>query len=115
MSDDLLATILATLNRLESVQLIMSTEMARRDDLINLRVDTMRRLDRLQNSVTAIRDDIAVNYASVDHARVVNDNTRDELRALNDTVSRMSKQVQRLQSNIQDLQSEVQELKGEPT
>lgn len=108
MSDDPIANILATLNRLESVQLRMSTEMATRQDLVYLRVETMRKLDQLQDSVTAIRNDIAVNYASVDHARVVNNNTRDELRALTDTVSGMLKQ-------IQHLQSEVQELKGEPT
>jgi chromosome segregation ATPase len=67
----------------------------------------MERIDRVQDSVSAIRDEIAVNFGAVNQARRVNDNTRDELRGLNDVVARMMTLILRLQTD-------VAELKGKP-
>jgi uncharacterized coiled-coil DUF342 family protein len=94
MSDEVLSVILNTLTRLETGQEA-------------LRTDVMARIDRLQDAVTAIRADIAVNYGAADHVRRANDNTREEVRALADTVSAMERQIQRLQT-------QVRELKGDP-
>jgi chromosome segregation ATPase len=75
--------------------------------IADLRIDLMARLDRLQNAITAIRDDISVNFGTAEAARRANDNTRDELRALTEQVSGMLRQIQRLQTD-------VRHLKGEP-
>lgn len=76
-------------------------------DMIKLRTDLMARMDRLQDAITAIRDDIAVNLGTADQVRRANDNTRDELRALSEVVTTMLRQIQRLQTD-------VRELKGDP-
>jgi hypothetical protein len=67
----------------------------------------MEKVAEVQTSITAIRDDIAVNFGAVDQARRINDNTRDEMRGLNDLVARMMTLILRLQT-------EVAELKGKP-
>ena len=71
------------------------------------RSDIMARMDRFQDAVTAIRDDIAVNFGTADQVRRANDNTREGLRVLGDVVATMQKQIQRLQT-------EVRELRGDP-
>lgn len=85
--------VLAALERLENGQ----TE---------LRVDMMARMDRLQDSLTAVRDDIAVNFGTADHVRRANDHTREEVQALAATQSAMLKQIQRLQADIRELKGE---------
>lgn len=72
-----------------------------------IHVVTMERLDRLQNSVASIRDDIAANYGTAGAVKRANDNTREELRLLGEVVTTMSQQIQRLQTD-------VRELKGDP-
>lgn len=67
----------------------------------------MEKLGESQDLLTAIRDDIAVNFGAVDQARRINDNTRDEMRGLNDLVARMMTLILRLQTD-------VAELKGKP-
>jgi len=52
-----------------------------------LRADVMARIDRLQDGVNAIRDDIAVNFAAADRAIGKADSTRDEVAALGREVS----------------------------
>jgi hypothetical protein len=66
----------------------------------------MARMDRLQDSLSAIRDDIATNYGSADHVRRAHDNTREELRALADTQATMMRQIQRLQTDMRILKGE---------
>jgi hypothetical protein len=67
----------------------------------------MDRLDRLQDSLTGIRDDIAVNYGATDAARRANDNTREEMRSLAEVQMVMVRQINRMQA-------ELRELRGEP-
>jgi hypothetical protein len=100
MSDAPMAAVLAVLDRLEKGQ------AATREDMKKLRSDLMSRMDRLQDGLTAIRDDIAVNFGTAEHVRRANDSTRDELRALGDVVNGMLRQIQRLQTDVRGLKGE---------
>jgi hypothetical protein len=71
--------------------------------LTSLRVDLMACMDRLEDINTKIRDDIAVNFGTVDAVRRANDNTRQELRALSEVVSLMHRQINRLQIEVAQL------------
>jgi uncharacterized membrane protein YccC len=71
-----------------------------------MRTDLMARMDRLQDSLTAIRDDIAINYGAADQVRRAHDNTREQLRALADTQATMLRQIQRLQTDMRILKGE---------
>jgi hypothetical protein len=102
MSDD---PILAALARLEAGQASLRTDFI--EELGKTRGAIMAKVEGLQDAVTMIHADIAVNFGAVDQARLVNDNTRDELRGLNDLVARMMTLILRLQT-------EVAELKGKP-
>jgi hypothetical protein len=64
-------------------------------------------MDRLENTVSGIRDDIPVNVARADRAHAVADSTRDEVRLLGEQVTAMEWQIQRLQTD-------VRRIKGEP-
>lgn len=68
-----------------------------------LRADVMARIDRLQDTLTAIREDIGVNFSATDTVRRGNNNTRDELRSLADTVAGMQRQIHRLQADVANL------------
>jgi methyl-accepting chemotaxis protein len=133
MSDDPIANILAALNRLEvgqaelrvgqtelrDGQAHLRTELS--DELGRIRADLMARMDRLQDAITAIRDDITVNFGRADHVQRNTDNARLELRALyeivagvrgelvtqNGVVSGMERQIQRLQTDVRALRGET--------
>jgi len=94
MSDDQIAAVLAALERLEQGQ-------------ASLRADLSERLDRQQDALTAIRDDIAVTMNSANRAIEVNDHTREEVRLQTEAIKLMQRQIQRLQT-------EMRELRGTP-
>jgi hypothetical protein len=71
-----------------------------------LRGEVMARMDRIQNDVTALRDDIAVGFAAADHVRRMHDNTREEGRGLGDVISAMQRQIQRLQADVRALRDQ---------
>ena len=75
-------------------------------DLTRLRVDMMAGMDRLQDSLTAIRDDISTNYGTAEAAQRANDNTRTELRALGEVVSSLVRQIRRLDSEVRILKGD---------
>lgn len=75
-------------------------------EMTRLRVDLMGRMERLEDNLTAIRDDIATNYGTVEQAQRANDNTRAELRSLNEVVMLMQRQMQRLQSDVRTLKGD---------
>lgn len=77
-----------------------------RAETAKLRTDLMARMDRQQDVMTAIRDDIAVNFGTVEDAKRANDNTRAELRSLGDVVSAMQRQIHRLQSDVRTLKGD---------
>jgi hypothetical protein len=87
VSDD---PILAALGRLEVGQ-------------TKMRADVMERIDRLQDAVTAIRDDISVDMGAVDMARMVNDNTREDVKQMREQLSVMWKQLKKAEADIREL------------
>jgi hypothetical protein len=97
MSDEPMAAVLAALGRLEAGQASLQAGQAK------LRGDLMERMDRFENKLTAIRDDIAVNHGTADQVRRANDNTREELRSLGDVVMAMERQILRLKTDVEDL------------
>jgi chromosome segregation ATPase len=111
MSDEPMTLVLAALARLEAGQAKLEAGQAslegRQAGLeagqAKLRGDLMDRMDRLENNLTAIRDDIAVNHGTVDQVRRANDNTREELRSLGDVVMAMERQILRLKTDVEDL------------
>ena len=68
-----------------------------------LRVDVMERMDRLQDAVTAIRDDISVDSGAVDMARKVNDNTRDDVRQMREDLSVLRRRLLKVEADIRRL------------
>ena len=97
MNEDSTSRILATLERLEAGQANI------RDDLIKTRADIMERIDRLQNTVTSTRDDITVNMGAVDAARLVNDNTRDDVKQMREQMSVMWRQLKAVQARVDEI------------
>jgi hypothetical protein len=77
------------------------------EELAKERVALMDRLGRLQDAITAIRDD-GVNMSHADRAHHAAD-TREELRSLGDLVNAMTRQINRLQTEVRQLKSD-----GEP-
>jgi uncharacterized phage infection (PIP) family protein YhgE len=77
------------------------------DDVTRLRVDLMARMERQENRLGEIRDDISVVMGSADAMKRANENTRDIVRLQGESLSVMWRQ-------IKQLQTEVRELKGEP-
>ena len=66
----------------------------------------MERIDRLQNTVTAIQDDIAVNMGAVDAMpRQVNDNTREDLKQMREQMSVMWRQLKAVQVRVDEISS----------
>jgi gamma-glutamylcyclotransferase (GGCT)/AIG2-like uncharacterized protein YtfP len=111
MNEDLTNRILAALDKLEAGQGSIRDDLIRlevgqgsiRGELIKTRADIMDRIDRLQNTVTAIQDDIAVNIGAVDAARLANENTRDDLPALREQVSVMWRQLKAVQARVDEI------------
>lgn len=105
---DALARLEAGQQRLEAGQNELKDGLAiTRDDLAITRADIMARIDRLQDLVHSLRDDIGVNFGATDRVRDAHDGTRRELASLGEQVSLMERQIMRLQSD-------VRALKGEP-
>jgi chromosome segregation ATPase len=126
MSDD---PILSALARLEAGQASMQADQASlrtgfqalhtgfqtlRTDFHTLRTDMlaelgqtrgaiMGRMAELQASVTAIRDDIAVNMGGVDAVRQANDNTRADLVQMREQMSVMWKQIKTLEARVRGI------------
>jgi chromosome segregation ATPase len=126
MSDD---PILSALARLEAGQASMQADQASlrtgfqalhtgfqtlRTDFHTLRTDMlaelgqtrgaiMGRMAELQASVTAIRDDIAVNMGRVDAVRQANDNTRADLVQMREQMSVMWKQIKTLEARVRGI------------
>ncbi|HVZ07076.1 hypothetical protein [Rhodopila sp.] len=75
--------------------------------MLIMRTELMSRMDRLQDSITMIRDDVTVNDKTADRALDMNEHTRAEVRSLGEVVTAMSYQIQRLQAD-------VRALKGDP-
>jgi hypothetical protein len=73
-----------------------------REDQTSLRVGLMERMDRLQNILNSIRDDVTVSMGRGDHAERIALHTREELRTLSEVVSAMHKQIAHLQTQMRE-------------
>jgi methyl-accepting chemotaxis protein len=105
MSDD---PILSALARLEAGQASLRTEFQtlRTDFLGELgqtRGAIMEKVADLQASVTAIRDDIAVNMGGVDAMRKANDTTRADMIQMREQMSVMWKQIKALEAQVRGI------------
>ncbi len=72
-----------------------------------LRSDLMARLDRHEDRLTAIREDIGVNFGRADRAVDAVKSVRTELDHLSTEVAAITRQMRRMQT-------ELREIKGEP-
>ena len=129
MSDDQIARVLASLGRLEAGQSQFDMRLAQLEkgqtqlekgqaqlekgqaqlrteflgELGRVRGDVMARIDRVQDAITLVRDDITVNFGRSDRAEEIADHTRAELRTLNEIVNGMLRQIRNLQSQVEAL------------
>lgn len=72
----------------------------------SLRVDIMDRMDRLENALTGIRDDVVVNIGAADYIRTMHGNTREEVRLIGDHVARLFMQIKGIQARLRDISGE---------
>ena len=94
--------------RLEEGQTAMrADQQALRADQQTLRADLMDRMDRLQDTLTRLQDDIAVNMGAADAAQRVNDNTREDLRALREQVTIMWRQLKAVEAQVRNLSGDA--------
>jgi predicted nucleic acid-binding Zn-ribbon protein len=76
------------------------------DELAKTRGAIMARVDRVQETVQAMRDDIAVNFGAVDQVKRAHDNTREEVRILSDIVSTLVRKVRTLEDDMRTLKGD---------
>jgi len=60
-------------------------------------------MDRLQDTLTAVREDVAVNMGAADAAQRVNENTREDLRSLREQVSVMWRQLKAVEARVREI------------
>ena len=104
MSDDALSMVLGALVRLEgNLAKVQDDLTSLRADVTSLRVDAMARLDRHENHLTSIRDDISVAMGRTEQMRRVSDNTREEVRDLSEQLGTMWRKMNRLEEAVRGL------------
>ena len=74
-----------------------------RADLTELCVAMMGRMDRLQDTVTEIRDDIGVAMGAADAMQRANDNTRELVRLQGQQLTIMFRQIKRLEEKVRSI------------
>ena len=110
--------VIAALSRLEAGQMSLLADVASlktdvaslktgfasmQESQTSIRVEVMARMDRLQNSLTAIRDDITVNMARSDRAHDGVSATRDELRLLGQEVAISTRKLRQLEERVRSI------------
>jgi hypothetical protein len=73
---------------------------------VRVHTDVMDRIDRLQDTITTVRDEHAVNFGTAERAERIALNTREEVRAMGEQISAMVRQIRRLQSDIREIRGE---------
>ncbi len=71
--------------------------------LRSLHVDLMTRMDRLQDGMTAAREEAFVNAGAANSLRRSTQNVREELAATNDAVSHLSRGITRIETDVREL------------
>jgi methyl-accepting chemotaxis protein len=103
-----------TVNLVRDVKALRDGQAELQESLGRARVDLMERMDRMQDAVTGIRDDISVNFGASEATRRVQDNTRNDMRDWVGVIDSMRDQMAGMERQIQRLQTQVRELKGDP-
>jgi uncharacterized coiled-coil DUF342 family protein len=106
MSDEPNTAIIAAGSRLEAGQAALQqavAALATRAELTQVRVDLMGRMDRLQNALTDIRNDIGVNFGASDAVKRATDNTRDEVRSLSEMMSALVRKARALETRVREI------------
>jgi hypothetical protein len=67
------------------------------------RADVMERMDRIQNALTEIRDDIAVNMARAIRRTLRPIRRRHDTRLLSEQVATMERQIRRLEARVREI------------
>jgi hypothetical protein len=67
----------------------------------------MARMDRLQNTLTGVQDDISVNMGAADAVHRANENTRADLRGLQEQVSVMWRQLKTVEARVRQLSGDA--------
>jgi hypothetical protein len=75
-------------------------------EMTQMRTVIMDRIDRLQDRVTEIRDDIGVAMGSADAMQRANDNTREIVRLQGEQMSIMFRQIKRLEDKVRNITGE---------
>jgi chromosome segregation ATPase len=70
------------------------------EEITRLRVEVMARLDRQQDMLTGIRDDIGVNMAATERVREANAGTRKDVAQLTEQVSIIHRRLIRLEERV---------------
>ena len=103
--DSLETATLQRLDRLETGQKLMTERMDRLEAAQNkLRADVMERINRVQNAVTQLRDDYAVNFGASDAVKRANENTREEPRSLSEVVFTPMRQLRAVGTRVDQLE-----------
>jgi chromosome segregation ATPase len=74
-----------------------------RADITQMRSVLMDRIDRLQDRITEVRDDIGVAMGSADAMQRANDNTRELVRLQGEQMSIMFRQIKRLEDKVRTI------------
>jgi len=74
-----------------------------RADMTQMRSAIMDRIDRLQDRVTEVRDDIGVAMGSADAMQRANDNTRELVRLQGEQLTIMFRQIKRLEEKVRNI------------
>jgi hypothetical protein len=68
-----------------------------------IRLDLMERMDRIQNDVRLLRDDITVNYAAGERSERLARGASEEVRLMAEQLSGMRRQIHNLQVEVRAL------------
>jgi hypothetical protein len=74
-----------------------------RHELVGVRSDLMARMDRLQDALTAIRDDIGVNMGRADAAVRAHAGTREDVRGLEEQFGLMWRKIRHLENRVREI------------
>ncbi len=77
-----------------------------RAEVLSLRVETMARMDRLQNSMSTLRDDLRVTQASSETVLTHAVTTRADLRSLTELVFAMQRKINALDASLREVRGE---------
>ena len=70
---------------------------------VSLRADIIGKLEKIENELTAIRDDIGVNMGRADAVERSNENIRADVRSMQEQMTVHWRQIKRLETNVREL------------